>query len=148
MGHFSFPKVHLLLVDLFDHKDREILPGVAFRIEMTSHWLFQTSMFNVRSMVVHSYVEHVLWFSHILFVTFCTLNHVDHVSRLTVSHGFYWICFPNDRALYWICFPGDRALITPVLVHIIHKHLGEYCGYLTQLFVELFNIYFVLILYT
>ena len=46
MALFHFPKVRLLLVDLFDHKDREILQGVAFGIEMTSHWLFQTSMFN------------------------------------------------------------------------------------------------------
>ena len=48
MALFCFPKVCRLLVDLFDHKDREILQGSqAFGIEMTSHWFFQMSMFKV-----------------------------------------------------------------------------------------------------
>ena len=44
--------------------------GVAFGIEITSHWRFQTLVFDIRSMAIHSYVEHILGFSNILFLTF------------------------------------------------------------------------------
>ena len=54
---------------------------MAFRVEVSSHWFFQTSMFNIRSVAVHSYVERILCFSNILFLTFYALDHVDHVSR-------------------------------------------------------------------
>ena len=99
VGFFRFAKVRLLPMDLFDHKHRKILQGVAFKVEVTSHWLFQMSMLNIWSMAVHSYVECILCFSNILFFTFYTLDHVHHVSRRTVGRGFYWICFPGDRAL-------------------------------------------------
>ena len=34
---FRFAKVLLFLVDLFDHRNRNILQEVAFRIELTTH---------------------------------------------------------------------------------------------------------------
>ena len=67
---FRFAKVRLLPVDLFDHKDRKILQGVAIGIKMIFHWLIQMSMFNIWSMAIHSYVERILSFSNILFLTF------------------------------------------------------------------------------
>ena len=70
-------------MDLFDHKNRKILQGVAIGIKMICHWLIQRSMFNIQSMAIHSYVELILSFSNILFFTFQTPNHVDHVGSLT-----------------------------------------------------------------
>ena len=70
MAFFRFVKIRLLPVDLFDHKNRNTLQGVAFGIKMTSHWLFQTLTFNMRSMAIHSYVECILGFSNLLFPAF------------------------------------------------------------------------------
>ena len=46
-----------------------------------------------------TYVERILCFSNVLFIAFFAFNHIDHVSRFAISRGFYWICFPSDRAL-------------------------------------------------
>ena len=43
----------LFPVDLFHYENREILQGVAFRVEMSSHWFLQTSMSNIQSMAIH-----------------------------------------------------------------------------------------------
>ena len=59
----SFVKVRLLPVDLFNHKNRKILQGVAFGIKMSSDWLVQKMMFNIWSMAIHSYVKHILSFT-------------------------------------------------------------------------------------
>ena len=40
-----------------------------------------------------------LWICSITKTAKDLLDHVDHVSRLTISRSFYWICFPSNRVL-------------------------------------------------
>ena len=72
----------LVPVNLFDYENRKILQGVAFKDKMSSHWFVQTAMFNIQSMAIHSYIKHILRFSYILFVTFYTFNHIDHIGTI------------------------------------------------------------------
>ena len=81
VAFFHFVIASFLRVNLFNYENRKILQGVSFRVKISSHWFFQISMFNIRSMAIHSYVERILCFSNILFVTF---DHIDHIGCFTV----------------------------------------------------------------
>ena len=49
---------------------------------------FQTSVLNIQSVTIHSYVESILHFSYILYCGFGTFNHIDHVGHFAVSQSF------------------------------------------------------------
>ena len=86
-------------VNLFDYKNGKIPQGVALGVKMSSYRFFQTSMFNIRSMAIHTYVERILRFSNILFIAFCTFDHIDHIRCFAICRGFDGIYCPSDRAL-------------------------------------------------
>ena len=72
---------------------------------MTSHWLFQTSMFNIELMVAHLYVECIVCFSNILFLAFYSFDDIYLSSFITNICGFYWLWFPSDwglKSLFWL----------------------------------------------
>ena len=96
---FRFAMTGLFPVNLFYYKNRKILQGIAFRVKMSSHWFFQTSMFNIRSIAIHSYVERIHCFSRILFITFCTFDHMDNIGCFTICQGFAGRHFASSRAL-------------------------------------------------
>ena len=64
-------------MNLFDYKIKKIFQGVAFRTKMISYWFFHPLMFNIRLMAIHSYVDHMLHFSNILFLESCTFDNTD-----------------------------------------------------------------------
>ena len=55
-----------------------------------------------------------LCFSHILFLTFYTLNHVDHVSHLVVSGGFFGYVFLVTQLLKVLTGCVNRSYNEPV----------------------------------
>ena len=63
---------------------------------MFSYQFFYTSVLNVQSMTIHSYVEGILCFPYILDCTFITLDHIDHVGRLAVSRSFDTMYLPSN----------------------------------------------------
>ena len=108
----------LFPVNLFNYENRKMLQRVAFRVKMSSYWFCQTLMFNIRSMAIHPYVELILRFSNILFVTFCTFDHICHIGCFAVCRGFDWIHFPSGWALKLLyCFDVitglTKCLLTP-----------------------------------
>ena len=58
-------------------------------------------MLNTQSVAIHLYVEHILRFSNILYVTFCTVDHIDHIG--------YFYNLPN-KALTEYVFPVAKLL--------------------------------------
>ena len=67
VAFFHFVKSGLLPLYLLYYVNREVFQGVACRIKMFCHQFLQTSMFDIRMVAIHTYVEHILCLSYILF---------------------------------------------------------------------------------
>ena len=76
------PEVWILILHLLDHHDREVICGVAWSVEMGSHWFLKPLVVDVTAIFIEADMESVLCLPHVLQFSFPALDEVDDVPRL------------------------------------------------------------------
>ena len=71
-------------------------------VEMFSHWFIQVGVCDVREVSPESGIHCCCSLSNILFMTFCTRDHIDHIKTLTIVSSF-------DRKSLFIRVTGDSG---------------------------------------